>query len=253
MAKRLTDTEKWRDEWFGSLNNDYRIVWLYLVDSCTHAGVWKKDFRGLNFNCNTNFTEAEILEVFGSRLVDRGNFFFIPKFVKFQYSQGLGSNKPVIVSVVKELKNNNLYEIIKKQFGNDYLIIKDKSKDKVKDKSKDESKRIEKPKPIVSEKSKITDLLPAGWDVTEFQELWDGYCQNRIKSKKPLSELAAKINAKELIKYFPVWSDARDRMEKVVKSGWLAFVFDDDKGIQKKQPESEGRYANERKLIFDKA
>jgi hypothetical protein len=134
MPKRFTDTEKWRDEWWGSLSNDYRMVWLYLVDSCSIAGIWKKDFRGLNFNCNTAITEEEFLKVFGARIIDKGNFFFIPKFVRFQCPKGLKSNKPAVVSIGKELLDNNLIETIVELYGNDYLIIKDKGKGKGKSK-----------------------------------------------------------------------------------------------------------------------
>lgn len=148
MAKRFTDTEKWRDEWWGSLSNDYRIVWLYLVDSCSIAGIWKKDFRGLNFNCNTNVSEEEFLEVFGARVVDKGNFFFIPKFVRFQCPKGLKSHKPAVVSIVKELQDNNLIQILNELYGNDYLIIKDKGKGK--DKGKDKGKEGEKEKEYVT-------------------------------------------------------------------------------------------------------
>ena len=130
MAKRFTDTEKWRDEWWGSLPNDYRIIWLYLVDSCSIAGIWKKDFRGMNFNCNTNIDESTFSKVFGSRLIDRGQFFFIPKFLRFQCPKGLNSNKPAVLSIVKELQLNNLTEIVNESFGNDFLIIKDKDKGK---------------------------------------------------------------------------------------------------------------------------
>jgi hypothetical protein len=134
MAKRFTDTEKWRDEWWGSLSNDYRMIWLYLIDSCSIAGIWKKDLRGLNFNCNTNITEQEFLRVFSDRLIDRGNFFFIPKFLRFQCPKGLNSNKPAILSIVKEIEQNNLIPIIHQSLGNDFLIIKGKDKGKGTDK-----------------------------------------------------------------------------------------------------------------------
>lgn len=130
MARRFTDTNKWRDEWFGALTNDYRMIWLYLVDSCSNAGIWKKDFRGLNFNCNTKITEPDFVEVFGSRVIDRGKFFFIPKFVFFQCPSGIGSDKPAIVSIRTELEQYNLMPIIRELFGNDYLIIKGKGKGK---------------------------------------------------------------------------------------------------------------------------
>lgn len=155
MAKRFTDTEKWRDEWWGSLTNDYRMIWLYLIDSCSIAGVWKKDFRGLNFNCNTNITEAEFLTILGSRIVDKGSFYFIPKFLQFQYPKGLNSNKPAIVSVVRELQNNNLIQTVNKLLGNDYLIIKDKDKRKDKDKDKEKVKD----KYIVVDSKQIFDPL----------------------------------------------------------------------------------------------
>ncbi|OQB12816.1 MAG: hypothetical protein BWY15_02110 [Firmicutes bacterium ADurb.Bin193] len=142
MAKRFTDTEKWRDEWWGSLNNDYRMIWLYLVDSCSIAGIWKKDFRGLNFNCNTNISESDFVKALNGRVVDKGNYFFIPKFLQFQYPKGLNSNKPAILAVVKELKQNNLIQTVNQLLGNDYLIIKDK--DKVKDRDKDKGKEKEK-------------------------------------------------------------------------------------------------------------
>lgn len=117
------------------MNNDYRMIWQYLVDTCSHAGIWKKDFRGLNFNCNTNITEDEFKNVFGSRVIEFEKYYFIPKFLLFQYPSGLNSKKPAIVSVRKELRLNNLINTVRELFGNDYLIIKDKDKDKDKDNS----------------------------------------------------------------------------------------------------------------------
>jgi hypothetical protein len=247
MAKRLTDTEKWRDDWFGSLSNDYRIIWLYLIDSCTHAGVWKKDFRGLNFNCNTSISEAEILEVFGSRLVDCGNFFFIPKFIKFQYSQGLGSNKPVIVSVVKELKSNNLYDIIKKQFGNDYLIIKDKSKDK--SKSKDiEKEKEKKPEP---KKFNPLALIPEKWNGDLFEAEWDDFMASRKKKGWSCTPKVLSIRIKQLRELSgDDWGKALAMLQKSTEKGYAEFFAPDN---AKKPEPTGGRYDHERNIQFDKA
>ena len=103
--------------------NDYRIVWLYLVDSCSTAGLWKKDIRGLNFNCNTSITEDELLKFTGDRLVDCGKYFFIPAFLKFQNPAGISSDKPVVKGIRKQIAENCLFEIIKQRLGNDYSII----------------------------------------------------------------------------------------------------------------------------------
>ena len=112
MSKRFTDTNKWSDDWFGALDNNSRIIWLYLCDNCTIAGRWKKDFRGLNFNCNTQITEDEFKEIFGSRIVDRGTYFFIPKFINFQNPRGLSSKKPAVLSIVRELEKYDLLDLV---------------------------------------------------------------------------------------------------------------------------------------------
>lgn len=136
MSKRFTDTEKWEDEWFLSLNNDSRIVWQFLLDKCTIAGCWKKNMSMLNFCCHVKWEEKTLIDVFDGRLIDMGSFFFIKKFVKFQYPLGLNSNKPAIIAVKKEVFDKGLETIIHQSFGNDYLIIKDKDKDKDTDKDK---------------------------------------------------------------------------------------------------------------------
>jgi len=123
MAKRFTDSDKWKDEWFLTLNNDMRIVWLYLVDNCTIAGRLKKNFKLLNYYCNTELNPSSFQEIFTGRVFDLGEYYFIPKFLKFQYPQGLQSNKPLIVGVRKELLQNNLIERTIQSLGNDYPII----------------------------------------------------------------------------------------------------------------------------------
>jgi len=144
MSKIFTDTEKWKDDWYISLTNDYRIIWQWLLDNCNHAGICKRSIKLLNFMCNTNITEDELISEMEGRLIIKNNIWFIPKFLKFQYSS-LKSKKPVIVSVIKELKINDLLNMIPESFGNDYvivtelltndsLIIKDTANDKDKDK-----------------------------------------------------------------------------------------------------------------------
>jgi hypothetical protein len=145
MAKRFTDSEKWDDEWFLSLDNDSRIVWQFLLDKCSIGGCWKKNFQMLNFCCRLSWDEEMVVNTFNGRLIDRGTFFFIPKFVKFQYPKGLNSAKPAIIAVRNELIDKGLDLIIIKSFGNDYLTIKDKDKDKDTDKDTDKGSLIQTP------------------------------------------------------------------------------------------------------------
>lgn len=135
MAKRLTDTEKWKDEWYLSLDNDYKIIWQYLLDSCSHSGLMKRGISLLNFSCKTNVTEQQLLEVFNKRVYALTDYYFIPKFIKFQYGD-LVSDKPVIVSVIRGLRQSNDFKTIKQLLANHSIMIKDIDKSKDKDKSK---------------------------------------------------------------------------------------------------------------------
>ena len=134
MGKRFTDVDKWKDEWFLSLSNDHRIVWQYICDNCTPAGRLKKNFKLLNFCCYTNLDDSSFTAIFNGRAMDRGDYYFFPKFLKFQYPKGLNSEKPAIISIRNELQQYGLIQIVKESLGNDYLIVKDKDKDKDKDK-----------------------------------------------------------------------------------------------------------------------
>ncbi len=148
MAKRFTDSDKWKDDWYISLPNDYKIVWQWLLDNCTHSGLCKRSMALLNLMCKVDFTENEMIDAMSGRILIHGNHWFIPKFLKFQYST-LNSNKAAVVSVVKDIFNHNLKAMIPESFGNDYIIKEEsfenhckmiKDKDKVKDKDKDKVK-----------------------------------------------------------------------------------------------------------------
>jgi hypothetical protein len=126
MAKRLTDTDKWKDDWYISLSNDYRIIWQWLLDNCNHAGICKRSMGLLNMMCRTNIAEDDLISEMAGRVIIINNYWFIPNFIKFQYPT-LKSNKPVIVSVVKELEKTGFFRMIPQSFGNDYLIINNDS------------------------------------------------------------------------------------------------------------------------------
>ena len=43
MAKRFTDTNKWQKQFIRKLPSAYKILWIYILDDCDHAGVWTVD------------------------------------------------------------------------------------------------------------------------------------------------------------------------------------------------------------------
>lgn len=110
MAKRFTDSEKWKDPFFEELTKDLKLAWLYLLDDCDHAGIWKKSIKRLNFSLDTNFTEEDLLKAFKDRVVIlNADKWFIPKFITFQYGNDFfNSKQKAVISAVKILNENNL-------------------------------------------------------------------------------------------------------------------------------------------------
>lgn len=89
MAKRFTDTEKWEDPWFRNLLPEYQRFWIYVLDKCDPAGVWKVDFEMAEFCLKQSLNPDELLKVFHDRVkvFERGERWFIPKFISFQYNK----------------------------------------------------------------------------------------------------------------------------------------------------------------------
>ena len=153
MAKRFTDSEKWKDPFFEELTKDLKLAWLYLLDDCDHAGIWKKSIKRLNFSLDTSFTEQDLLDAFKERIVIlNSDKWFIPKFITFQYGNDFFKSKQkAVISAVKILNENNLI----KELDNGLLTLSipltnpmdtlmdtdtDKVKDKVMDTDKDSVK-----------------------------------------------------------------------------------------------------------------
>lgn len=90
MAKRLTDTEKWKREWFYDLKPQAKLAWLYILDQCDHAGIWPRNFRLATEQLGFKFDHETMIEWFGEKVVFfAGDKYFVPSFFDFQY----GSSK----------------------------------------------------------------------------------------------------------------------------------------------------------------
>jgi hypothetical protein len=193
MAKRFTDTEKWEDEWFTELSNDYKVIWFYLLDTCDNAGIWKQNIKKLNYLCSTNITADELLKVFGNRIIKIADEkWFIKKFCIVQYGHDfMNSKNKAVVSAIEKLKINgiidNRYPIDTLSIDNRYPIDtlsipyrytidtpkeqeqeQEQEQDKVKDKIKDKVKEQEQ------EQEKVNNFAPA-MKPKEFDNFFDNF------------------------------------------------------------------------------
>ena len=112
MAKRMTDSDKWKKGFIRGLAPKYKLFWLYILDDCTHAGIWETDFEVASIRIGSKVTEAEAVRVMSSHIVifDGGNKWFIPSFIDFQYVS-LNENSRVHQSVIKALDKYDVYNI----------------------------------------------------------------------------------------------------------------------------------------------
>lgn len=151
MAKRLTDNNKWNDNWYSELPMDMKLVWLYILDACDHAGVYKVSFKSIRFYTETQRSEDEIINYLRDRIYISADKWFIPKFIGFQYKNFFTSKTPAIISARELLithniikPNDNALPTVNKQLSNgtvtlieplsnDYIRTKDMDKDMYKD------------------------------------------------------------------------------------------------------------------------
>lgn len=93
MAKRFTDTEKYKDPWFRRLKPELKTLFLFMCDDCNHAGVWKENLDTFNFIYKTNVQSQEI-DTMGDKVQKiNDDTYLLHSFIKFQYGDLNPENK----------------------------------------------------------------------------------------------------------------------------------------------------------------
>jgi hypothetical protein len=105
MAKRFTDTEKWKKQWFRSLTPEYKCFWIYILDNCNHAGIWDVDIELASFCIGAKLEPDKIKVLFQEQYqeIDTGRKWFIRDFLLFQY-----------VRLSKSVMNSNIVEVLER-------------------------------------------------------------------------------------------------------------------------------------------
>jgi len=144
MAKRFTDTGKWKKKWIRELNPDMKLFWFYLLDNCDHAGIWEVDIDLASFQVGVKLDEARILKVFNRKIVPfKDGKWFVPKFIEYQYGE-LNENVNAHKSVIKILKKYGLNKKNQQLPNSSSGTVQDKDMNMVKDKREGKFKSIEK-------------------------------------------------------------------------------------------------------------
>jgi hypothetical protein len=138
MAKRFIDTGIFNDSWFIDLTSEQKLLYIYLFTTCDHAGII--DFNKTLATVQTGIKDLPnsfqtLSEGFGNRLIrlrEGENYFFLPKFIKNQYPNGLNPSVKATASVIRRLSDFNLLDsdfnlklTLNKEFGNPYKRVQD--------------------------------------------------------------------------------------------------------------------------------
>lgn len=202
MAKRFTDTGKWKKEFIKGLPAKMKLLWFYILDDCDHAGIWEVDMEVASLRIGETITYEEAFIALGEKIHPLGkNKWFIRDFIFFQYGDLRESNR-MHQSVISILKKNQIPLVSPFEGAKD----KEQDKDKVKDKVKDTPAEI-----IVEVVPRETGILPremiwqdelyreyltrlardhAVHDVGNLLARWEGWYVNKFEwKKKSLQEM----------------------------------------------------------------
>lgn len=230
MAKRFTDTEKWKKMFLRKLKTSYKVFWLYLLDECSHAGIWDVDFETAEIKTGEKLSEKIALELFQEKILPFDNFkkWFIPDFIEFQYGD-LKIDNRVHASVIQNLSKYNLIDSQNKplisplQRAMDKDKVKDMDKLKAKDKEKDPENKIELTHPLAIFAMSLKNVSKLS------EQLSDTQCEKLTSkfSKEILEDvLAAMENYKDLLKkytsvYLTInnWAKRRNKQTTATSAG----------------------------------
>lgn len=108
MAKRFTDTEKWKKPFIRGLEGAYKLLWFYILDDCDHAGIWQVDFEVARIRIGEQVDKETAKKLFSDRVIEFAPFkWFLPDFIFFQYGE-LSEKNRMHKSVIDILTKNKL-------------------------------------------------------------------------------------------------------------------------------------------------
>jgi hypothetical protein len=136
MARRMTDTEKWKKAFLRGLDAPCKLLWFYICDDCDHAGIWNVDMEVAEIRIGEKLDMEFASKIMADKIIifDNGKKWFVPSFVEFQYPKGLNPSNKAHASVINILKKYNLLKYLPSPFQGAMEGAKDKELDKELDK-----------------------------------------------------------------------------------------------------------------------
>lgn len=105
MAKRFTETEKWKDKWFRQLKTSEKFLFIYLIENCDIAGFIEVDLGFWSYQ--TGLEEYKIegaLKGLERSVKGAGEWVWVKNFLKHQKNDDLNPANPAHRGVISKLK-----------------------------------------------------------------------------------------------------------------------------------------------------
>jgi hypothetical protein len=110
MSKRFIDTGIFDDDWFMDLSKDAKLLWIYFITKCDHAGILKLNEKLCKVQTEIKDLNG-IIKQLGNRLVTVSeHLYFIPKFIEFQYPGFPNSKVRQQISAMDILSKYGLFD-----------------------------------------------------------------------------------------------------------------------------------------------
>lgn len=212
MAKRFIDTELFNDPWFMDLSKDAKILWIYAITNCDHAGILKVNEKLIQFQTKIK-SYLSVSKELGNCLIrlNESEYYFIPKFFKFQYPNYPEKSFRAVESAILTLQKFNLWD---EKTNSPLTVSKDLPK------SYGIGNGISKGNGIVKKE------LPFNSDI--FKNTWNRWEKYRREIKHKLTPSTIEGQLKKLSSYSE--DEAIKIIDQSITNGWTGlFELKDNK------------------------
>lgn len=135
MSKRFIDTGLFDDDWFMELSKDAKLLWVYVITKCNHAGIIKLNEKLCKVQTDIKDLNSIIKQLDNHLLTISEHLYFIPKFIEFQYPGFPNSKVRQQISAVDILVKYGLFDkenlTLIKELDNTYVNDNDNGNDTV--------------------------------------------------------------------------------------------------------------------------
>lgn len=183
MAKRFTDTEKYRKHFLRSLTAPYKLLWDYILCDCNHAGIWIVDFEAarMYLGKDIRIKEDAALAAFNKdevRIIpiDCGDKWFVVGFIEYQYGQ-LNPRNRVHASVIKMLERYGLWKDGKISLDVSDVPARKVPTQKEEQQQQQQTEEVQQEQEQVQDEllAAVTDILPKGYEQFNFAFVSEDY------------------------------------------------------------------------------